>query len=191
MESKIKIKLMTVLMLLSIIGMADCVKAQDSTKTTYLTSSGTTYEVGKASKWSVGMHLFYAKPLFELEDNRYRNGFSIDLEALSPSLLKESSFWQIKLGGHIDYTGSGTEKTEIELAEQAGEMADYRVRNQSVGLHLIGRLTTKEMPITPYLDGIIGGRGLFSTQIISLQDADPEFESSTTEFLTSNVTLFI
>ncbi|MGB0523891.1 MAG: hypothetical protein ACPGJS_13070 [Flammeovirgaceae bacterium] len=190
MESNNNIKLLAVLLMIGFIGLAENVNAQgsDTTKTTYLTSSGNTYGIGKASKWSLGFHLMYAKPLFQLDDNGYRDGFSIDAEVLSPSILNESSFWQIKFGGHIDYTGSGNELTEVELQEPAGEMADYRVRNQSVGLHLIGRLTTKEMAITPYLDGIIGGRGLFSTQIISLQDQDPDFENTSTEFLTDDLT---
>ena len=188
MESKSKFRLIAVLMMIGLVGMTSLGNAQDTTKTTYLTSGGETYNIGNSKKWSLGLHLLYAKPMFELEDNRYRDGFSFDLEVLSPSLLNESSPFQFKLGGHIDYTGSGNEKTVVELQEPAGELADYRVRNQSVGLHLIARLSTKEMKITPYIDGIIGGRGLFSTQIISLQDEDPDYESTSTEFLTDDIT---
>lgn len=195
METKNRIKLMALLMILGIIGLAEQSQGQtpDTTKTTYLTSSGNTYQVGNSQKWSVGLHVFHAKPMFQLEDNRYRRGWSFDLEVLSPSLLKESSFFQFKLGGHIDYTGSGTEKTELVLDPAfvedgpIGEMIDYRIRNQSVGLHLMGRLSTKEMAITPYIDGIIGGRGLFSTQSVSLQEENAEFEGFS-EFLTSDIT---
>lgn len=196
METKnSNLKLWAILIMVGLVGMTGMVQAQDTKTTTtttttnaVATSTGNTVGIGDNNLWSIGIHGMFAKPMFQLEDNRYRNGGSIDLEVLSPNLLKSSKFWQVKLGGHIDYVGSGTEVTEIELLEPAGELADYRIRNQSVGLHLIGRLTTKEMAITPYLDGIIGGRGLFSTNIISLQDEDPEFETSETDFLTSNIT---
>lgn len=188
METKNNMKLWAILMVLGLAGMVGTVKAQNTSKTVYSTSSGESTGIGENDKWSLGLHFMYAKPMFQLEDNRYRNGGSFDLEVLSPSLLKKSSFFQFKLGGHIDYTGSGTEVLEIELLEPAGELADYRVRNQSVGLHLMGRLTTKEMAVMPYIDGIIGGRGLFSTNVISLQNESPDYETSTTDFLTSDIT---
>ncbi|MGB0522575.1 MAG: hypothetical protein ACPGJS_06430 [Flammeovirgaceae bacterium] len=137
--------------------------------------------------WSLGIQAMFATPVQELKHNHYRNGGGIALEVFSPSLLPSSNLLNIKLGTHLDYMRSGTEMEMLDLRAYGTEPVEYRARNQSAGFHLIGRLTTKEMGVTPYLDGIIGSRWLFSTSSVLIEE-EPDCPHYETDFLTNTLT---
>jgi hypothetical protein len=173
--------------------------AQDSTyiKTNLSAPSGETTKinVGGNDYWSLGLHALFSKPLNELDENCYRNGVAFDLEILSPSLLNKTSPLQLKVGGHLDYLGSGREKNEAYAVfdgESTGDLdypIDITTRNNSFGFHGMLRLKlNNSWKIQPYLDGIVGGRALFTTETSTLQNPEPDTEPSNTKNLHRNIT---
>ncbi len=137
--------------------------------------------------WTLGTGLMYGLPLQGF-DPYYRDGVAWHIEVFTPSLLPEDSELHLKLGAHADALFSGRETVEITLQDPAGVRADYGITNASVGGHLIARLTTKPRKVMPYLDGIIGGRWLFSTEEIVMQEQLPDYESVVVESLSDHPT---
>ncbi len=175
--------------------------AQDSTyiRTNLSAPSGETTNVNVAGNdyWSLGLHTFFSKPLNELDENCYRNGVAFDVEILSPSLLRKTSPLQLKVGGHLDYLGSGSERMEAYAVFDGdgtgvGDLdypIDVTTRNSSFGFHAMLRLKlNNDWRVQPYLDGIVGGRALFTTETSTLQNPEPDIEPSNTRNLHRNIT---
>lgn len=138
--------------------------------------------------WNFGTGLMYGLPLLEFKDQQYRNGLSLHAEVFSPSLLSDKSWLQFKLGAHIDGMYSGKETTNVVLQDPAGEIADYSIMNYSIGGHILGRLTTKEARVMPYLDGFIGGRWLASLEMIELDQEFDDYEDRISDVLAHDIT---
>jgi hypothetical protein len=85
----------------------------------------------------------------------------------------------LQLGAHFDLMNSGWKKAEIVVQDPANAEAVYRLSNNSVGLHFMGRLSKRSGIIRPYLDGIIGFRGFFTSENIRLKKNHDDYERST------------
>lgn len=183
-----KLNVLVALIMLGLVGLSTSTEAQ--TKARLLGSQTTTTQASTlqpTNPWRAGFQTSFAKPLDELAASNYRNGGGVALEIFTPSLLKSTGLFNVQLGVHLDYMRSGTEAQDINLPEYGTDPVQYRARNQSSGLHLIGRLTTKEMGVMPYLDGFIGSRFFFSTSSVLIEE-DPECPHFETDFLTNNLT---
>lgn len=186
MESKKnRLNALVVLMIVGLTSLSTITQAQ--TMSSAITVSNTPI-IRRDNQWNLGTQLMFAAPLQELRDNHYRNGGGVAVEIFSPTILDPSSFLNIQFGTHLDYMSSGSESEMLDLRAYGTDPVKYRAQNESAGLHLIGRLITKEMRVTPYLDGIIGSRMLFSTSSVLIEE-EPDCPHFETDFLSKNLTL--
>lgn len=138
----------------------------------------------------MGLHFIGASPLNELCDSTYRHGFGFAMEFMSNNLIRNvvrPNSLDFRIGGSMEFLAHGKETREITLNTPANDPGDYSVRNNHLGLLLVGRFTfLGESRVSPYLDGFVGPRFFNTTETIAPQREITGFEPSETNIFNTS-----
>lgn len=137
----------------------------------------------------LGIHFIGSSPLNTFCDSAYRNGFGINMEFFSNNLLRKSvnpNAFDLRFGFGFDFQGAGREKRSVILNTPNSDPGKETLSNSHIGASLSMRMTfLGEKRVSPYIDGFVGLRGFYSHRNLSIDEPNPEYETTTSEQLLS------
>lgn len=133
----------------------------------------------------LGIHFIGSSPLNMFCDSAYRDGFGLNLEFFSDNLTRNvirPNAFDLRWGLGFDYQGSGREKYDVILNTPNNDPGEMKLSNSHIALTANLRMTfAGESRLSPYLDGFVAWRGFHSYQTLTMDDPDPEYETTTQE----------
>ncbi|MGZ5243892.1 MAG: hypothetical protein ACXWDO_13190 [Bacteroidia bacterium] len=137
-----------------------------------------------------------AIPQMQFSNKGFNNGlgfgFGIMSNPLNSRNIKAPTFVQIHAGGNFAFTGFGTKKFELELAEPQTGLADVKISNIDFILTPTIRAVFGHGRVQPYIDGFAGMHFLSATQTVKpkKQSFNTEYEEETQTNLANAATYF-
>lgn len=140
----------------------------------------------------IGMHFIGSSAQNMFCDSAYRHGYGFNMEFYSNNLLRKSvnpNALDLRFGIGFDIQGAGKEKRAVILNTPNSDPGKEKLSNSHIGITANMRLTfLGEKRLSPYLDGFVGLRGFYSHRELTIDDPNPDYETSTSEQLLSTGT---
>lgn len=108
---------------------------------------------------TMGFGIQYARPVGQLQNKGYTDGFGVNMNLLSRARYTNSLIG-IQYGAQFDLESSEMQGDALIMpSPDTGELSEMSVDNMQMGLHGIARiLTTDRLPVQLYVDGMLGSR---------------------------------
>jgi hypothetical protein len=140
----------------------------------------------------IGTHFIGSSAQNMFCDSAYRHGYGFNMEFFSNNLLRKSvnpNAFDLRFGLGVDFQGAGKEKRSVILNTPNSDPGKEVLKNSHIGLSATMRMTfLGEKRLSSYVDGFVGLRGFYSHRELTIDDPNPDYETSSSEQLFSTGT---
>jgi hypothetical protein len=128
----------------------------------------------------IGYYGIFSKPVFIMDDMRYRGGFGASIEFLSSDLLaKPNKNFQLRAGASLAMADQQRIRYNITLDTPDNDPGKITYNNTTLGADGILKLIYARKDVKPYVDVFLGGRNYYSKEKIESDKYIPGYQSTT------------